>query len=75
MSKSLDLTSGSLWSHFRTIAVPAALGMAFVTLYNVVDVWFAGQLGTYAQAGLSISFGVFFLLIAAGFGLSAGPNT
>ena len=32
-----DLTIGPISSHFRSLAVPAAFGMLFATLYNVVD--------------------------------------
>ena len=39
-----DLTTGPMASHFRTLAVPAAFGMLFTTLYNVVDVYYAGLL-------------------------------
>jgi putative MATE family efflux protein len=67
-----DLTQGSIPSHFRAMAIPTAVGMVFTTLYNVVDVYYAGMLSTDAQAGLAISFSVFFVLIAIGFGLSTG---
>ena len=40
MKHSHDLTTGPLTTHFRTLAVPAAIGMVFNTLYNVVDVFF-----------------------------------
>jgi putative MATE family efflux protein len=67
-----DLTIGSIPHHFRALAVPAAAGMVFTTLYNVVDVYYAGMLGTEAQAGLAISFTVFFILfVAIGVGLSS----
>jgi putative MATE family efflux protein len=66
-----DLTTGSIPGHFRAMAVPTAIGMVFTTLYNVVDVYYAGMLSTEAQAGLAISFQVFFVLIAVGFGLSS----
>ena len=65
-----DLTKGPISGHFRALAIPTAIGMVFTTLYNVVDVYFAGMLSTDAQAGLAISFQVFFVLIALGFGLS-----
>ena len=71
MAQTFDLTTGSLPLHFRRLAVPAAIGMVFTTLYNVVDVFFAGLIGTGAQAGLAISFQAFFLFITFGFGLSA----
>ena len=51
-----DLTTGPISGHFRALAVPAAFGMLFATLYNVVDVYFAGMLGTEAQAGLAVGY-------------------
>jgi putative MATE family efflux protein len=67
-----DLTTGSIPQHFRALAVPTAVGMVFTTLYNVVDVYYAGMLGTESQAGLAISFTVFFVLfVAVGVGLSS----
>jgi putative MATE family efflux protein len=67
-----DLTTGSIPDHFRALALPTAIGMMFTTLYNVVDVYYAGMLGTEAQAGLAISFTVFFVLfVAIGVGLSS----
>ena len=66
-----DLTVGSMAVHFRRLAIPAALGMLFATLYNVVDVYYAGKLSTDAQAGLAIGYQAFFILMALGFGLSS----
>ncbi len=71
MSQKDDLTTGSMAGHFRTLAIPAALGMLFATLYNVVDVYWAGRLSTDAQAGLAIGFQAFFILMAVGFGLGS----
>lgn len=66
-----DLTKGAMVIHFRALAIPAALGMLFATLYNVVDVYWAGRLSTDAQAGLAIGYQAFFVLMATGFGLSS----
>ncbi len=74
MAHSQDLTRGAIPSHFRALAIPTAIGMVFTTLYNVVDVYFAGMLSTDAQAGLAISFQVFFVLVAIGFGLSSAMS-
>ena len=71
MTKTYDLTTGSLAKHFMRLAVPAAIGMVFSTLYNVVDVFFAGMIGTDAQAGLAIFLQAFFIFVTIGFGLSA----
>lgn len=67
----LDLTQGSMPTLFRKLAVPAAIGMVFSTLYNVVDIFFAGLISTDAQAGMAIGFLAFFLNMAIGFGLGA----
>ncbi|MEQ6249983.1 MATE family efflux transporter [Sulfitobacter sp. HNIBRBA3233] len=66
-----DLTQGPLSGHFRRLALPAAVGMLFSTLYNVVDTFYAGWFGTEAQAGLSVGFQAFFILLAIGFGTSS----
>lgn len=71
MARSRDLTVGPLRGHFRALAVPAAIGMVFNTLYNAVDVYFAGMLNTEAQAGLAIAFQAFFIIVAVGIGLGA----
>ncbi len=69
-----DLTSGPLTVHLRAMVGPAALGMVFTTLYNVVDTFYSGWISTDAQAGLSVSFSVFMVLTAFGFGLSQGAS-
>ena len=70
-----DLTKGPMALHFRTLAIPAAFGMLFSTLYNVVDVYYAGLLSTDAQAGLAIGYQAFFILMAIGFGLSSALSS
>jgi putative MATE family efflux protein len=67
----LNLTSDPVPRLVRAIAVPAAVGFFFQTMYNVVDTYFAGQLSTDALASMSIAFPVFFLVIA----LSSGTGT
>jgi putative MATE family efflux protein len=69
-----DLTTGPLSGHFRRLAVPAAIGMLFSTLYNIVDTFYAGFFGTQAQAGLAVGFQAFFILVAIGFGLSSAMS-
>lgn len=69
--RDVDLTTGPIAGHFRTLAVPAAMGMLFSTLYNVVDVYFAGRISTDAQAGLAIGFQAFFIMMSVGFGIGS----
>ena len=69
-----DLTKGSIRSHFRTIALPASVGFLFNTLYNVVDSFYAGRLGTDVLAGMAISFPIFFLILSISSGLGNGAT-
>jgi len=58
----------------RSIAIPASAGYLFNTLFNVTDTWFAGRISTDALAALSLSFPVFFVVIAVASGLSTGVS-
>jgi Na+-driven multidrug efflux pump len=73
-SKPLSLTSDPILHLIWRIALPASVGMFFNTLFNFVDTYCAGLLGTDALAALSLSFPLFFLLIAVGSGLSQGAT-
>lgn len=70
--KNLDLTKGSLKTHFRMISIPASVGFLFNTLFNVVDSIYAGYLGTDALAGMALAFPIFFLVISISYGLGNG---
>jgi len=70
----MNLTSDPIPSLIRRIAIPASLGFFFNTMFNFVDTWFAGQISTDALAALSLSFPVFFLILASGSGLSQGTT-
>lgn len=69
-----NLTTAPVGRLVRNIAVPASIGMFFNTMYNVVDTYYAGLISTQAQAALSLSFPVFFIIIAMGAGISTGAN-
>ncbi|MDO8594380.1 MAG: MATE family efflux transporter [bacterium] len=56
----------------RMIALPASTGFFFNTMYNVVDTYFGGLQSTEGLAALSLSFPVFFLIIAVGSGVGTG---
>ncbi|MDA7632478.1 MATE family efflux transporter [bacterium] len=58
----------------RQIAFPASVGFFFNTMYNVVDTYFAGLISTEGLAALSLSFPIFFILIAVGTGVSQGAT-
>lgn len=67
-----NLTEGSIKPLVRKIAIPAVVGFFFNTMYNVVDTYFGGKVSTEALAALSLSFPVFFLIIALSSGAATG---
>lgn len=40
-----DLTTGSIRKHLSRIAIPSVIGSFFMTMYNVVDTFWAGKIG------------------------------
>ncbi len=74
MKRPISLTTDPIVELTWRIALPVSLGMLFQTMYHIVDTYCAGKLGTDALAALSVSFPVFFLLIAAASGLSQGTT-
>jgi putative MATE family efflux protein len=69
-----DLTTAPVPLLIRRLAVPASVGFLFNTLYNVVDTFWAGRYSTDALAALSLSFPIFFLMLAMGMGFSTGAT-
>ncbi len=69
-----DLTQGKITHHLRKLAVPASIGMVFNTLYNVVDTFYSGKIGTDSLAGLTVSFPIFFIILALSSGIGSGTT-
>jgi putative MATE family efflux protein len=65
-----DLTNGEVACHIRTLALPATIGFFFHTMYNVTDTYFAGIVSTEALAALSVTFSIFFIVIAVANGMA-----
>jgi putative MATE family efflux protein len=74
MDKNNELTEKPIPGLIRKIAIPASIGFFFNTMYNVVDTYYAGLLSTQALAALSLSFPIFFIIIAFGGGISTGTT-
>jgi putative MATE family efflux protein len=74
MKQPLALTTDPISQLTWRIAVPMSVGMFFNTMFNVVDTVCAGWLGTDALAALSLSFPVFFVVMAVGSGISQGTT-
>ncbi|MBU1001664.1 MAG: MATE family efflux transporter [Proteobacteria bacterium] len=69
-----SLTTCTIPECIRKIAIPASVGFFFHTLFNVVDTYYAGLIGTTAQAALSLAFPVFFVVISVGSGVQVGTT-
>ena len=67
-----DLTRGSIATHLVSMAAPLAAGMLFQTLYYFVDLYFVGQLGDAALAGVSAAGNVAFIVFALTQSLGVG---
>ncbi len=67
-----NLISGDIKKHLRTIAIPSSIGYFFHTMFNVTDTYFAGNISTTALASLSLTFSIFFVIIAVAGGMSQG---
>ena len=74
MSQQYDLLNQPIPQLIKKIAVPTSIGYFFNTMFNVVDTYYGGQVSTEALAALSLSFPVFFLIIAVGAGISTGAT-
>ena len=68
-------TDFSIIQLFIRIAVPSSIGTVFMTLYNVVDTYFAGKISAEALAALAQTFPLYFIIIALGVGLSIGTTS
>ncbi len=69
-----DMTTAPIPELIRRLTIPASIGFFFNTMYNVVDTFYAGKLSTDALAALSLSFPIFFILLAMGSGFSTGAT-
>lgn len=66
----IDLTQGDIKEQIKKLAIPASIGFFFHTMYNVTDTYFAGMISTQALSALTLSFSIFFMMIAFAGGMS-----
>lgn len=67
-----DLTQGPIAKHVLFMAMPIAVGMLLQTMYYLVDLYFVGELGEVALAGVSAAGNATFLILALTQILSVG---
>ncbi len=66
----IDLTQGDIKTQIKKLAIPASVGFFFHTMYNVTDTYFAGMISTQALSAMTLSFSIFFMMIAIAGGMS-----
>lgn len=74
MKSSVDLIHDPIPQLLVRLAVPVGTGFFFNTMFNVVDTFYGGLISTKALAALSLSFPLFFIVLALGAGTSMGAT-
>ncbi len=75
MPPTLDFTKDKISQLLKKIAIPAAIGTLFQSLYTLVDTFYAGKISSNALVALSKAFPISFFIIAFGVGVLAGSTS
>jgi putative MATE family efflux protein len=75
LEQKFNFTKDKISYLLKKIAIPAATGTLFQSLYTLVDTFYAGKISTNALVSLSKAFPIAFLIIAFGVGVSAGSTS
>ena len=70
-----DLTRERIGYLLKKLTIPASIGMIFNTLYNIIDTFYAGKIGTETMAGMAVAFPIYYLIIALSSGLGSGSSS
>jgi len=73
-NKKLNLTEDHIPHLIIKMAVPVSIGFFFHTMFNVVDTYFASQINSVAVAAITITFPIFFMIIAISSGTRQGAT-
>ena len=68
----LNLITSPIPKTLNKLFIPASVGFFFSVLYNVVDTYYGGKISSQTLAALSLSFPIYFIIIALIFGFSGG---
>lgn len=72
MKKNRDLTQGDIKKHLVRLTGPMIFGILGVTIFNLVDTYFVGLLGTNELAALSFTFPIILTFSSLTLGISTG---
>ena len=70
----LDLLNDSIPHLIIKMAIPVSVGFFFHTMFNVVDTYFASQINSVAVAAITITFPIFFMIVAISSGTRTGAT-
>ena len=70
----MELTKDPIWPLIRKVTVPASTGSLFMTLYNLVDTYFAGKISPEALSAIAKSWPIYFIAMAVAIGIQAGTQ-
>jgi len=73
-NQELNLTKDPVPYLIIKMAVPVSIGFFFHTMFNVVDTYFASQINAMAVAAITITFPIFFMIIAISSGTRQGAT-
>ncbi len=69
-----DYTSGSLWRAIMVLSVPMVLEMMMQSVFEVVDIFFVGRLGSDTVAAVGLTASLIIIIFAIGLGLSLAAS-
>jgi len=75
LEQKLDFTKDKISYLLKKIAIPAATGTLFQSLYTLVDTFYAGKISANALIALSKAFPISFIIIAFSVGILAGTTS
>ena len=75
MEQKINFTKDKISYLLKKIAIPAATGTLFQSLYTLVDTFYAGKISANALVALSKAFPITFVIIAFGVGILAGTTS
>ncbi len=73
-SKRVDVLNMPIWKALLKLSIPMMLSFAFQTVYNMVDAYFLGKLGTTQFAAPTLVFPLVFTFIAIGMGFGVAGS-
>jgi len=75
LKQKINFTKDKISYLLKKIAIPAATGTLFQSLYTLVDTFYAGKISANALIALSKAFPITFVIIAFGVGILAGTTS